>query len=52
MTGYDKRTMANDIRGLMAHLGESRATVIGHDRGARSPPGSRKITRRQSTVSP
>lgn len=35
MTGYDKRTMAGDIRQLMAHLGESKATLIGHDRGAR-----------------
>jgi haloacetate dehalogenase len=34
-TGYDKRTMAADIRALMAALGHDRAAVIGHDRGAR-----------------
>ena len=33
--GYDKRTMAADIRALMTALGVSRAPVIGHDRGAR-----------------
>ncbi|GAB7521656.1 alpha/beta fold hydrolase [Paraburkholderia sp. 2C] len=33
--GYDKRTMANDIKELLATLGISRAAVIGHDRGAR-----------------
>lgn len=35
MSGYDKRTMAGDVRALMEHIGESRATLIGHDRGAR-----------------
>lgn len=34
-TGYDKRTMANDIRALMATLGITKAAIIGHDRGAR-----------------
>ena len=34
-SGYDKRTMANDIRRLMQHLGIQKATIIGHDRGAR-----------------
>lgn len=34
-TGYDKRTMARDIRELMRHLGIDRAAVVGHDRGAR-----------------
>ena len=34
-TGYDKRTMAADIREPMATLGYDRAAVIGHDRGAR-----------------
>jgi pimeloyl-ACP methyl ester carboxylesterase len=34
-TGYDKRTMANDIRALMAALGIQKAAIIGHDRGAR-----------------
>jgi pimeloyl-ACP methyl ester carboxylesterase len=34
-TGYDKRTMAADIRALMAGLGYDRAAIVGHDRGAR-----------------
>ena len=34
-SGYDKRTMAADIRALMEHLGIPRAAIIGHDRGAR-----------------
>ena len=34
-SGYDKRTMANDIRRLMQHLGVEKAAIIGHDRGAR-----------------
>ena len=34
-TGYDKRTMANDIRALMANLGIERAAIVAHDRGAR-----------------
>ncbi len=33
--GYDKRTMANDIKALMDKLGIARAPIIGHDRGAR-----------------
>jgi pimeloyl-ACP methyl ester carboxylesterase len=33
--GYDKRTMARDVRELMRHLGIDRAAVVGHDRGAR-----------------
>jgi len=33
--GYDKRTMARDVRELMRHLGVDRAAVVGHDRGAR-----------------
>jgi len=33
--GYDKRTMANDIRALMHELGIPKAPIIGHDRGAR-----------------
>ncbi|WP_225731152.1 MULTISPECIES: alpha/beta fold hydrolase [unclassified Nocardia] len=33
--GYDKRTMAADIAGLLEHLGVSTAAVVGHDRGAR-----------------
>ncbi len=34
-TGYDKRTMANDILALMQTLGIERAVIVGHDRGAR-----------------
>ena len=34
-SGYDKRTMANDIIALMDHLGHDRIALIGHDRGAR-----------------
>jgi len=33
--GYDKRTMAADIRALMQALNIPRAPIIGHDRGAR-----------------
>lgn len=33
--GYDKRTMASDIAGLMRELGHDRFLVVGHDRGAR-----------------
>jgi haloacetate dehalogenase len=33
--GYDKRTMANDILGLMQHCGCPTAVIVGHDRGAR-----------------
>jgi pimeloyl-ACP methyl ester carboxylesterase len=33
--GYDKRTMANDIRALMHALDIRKAAIIGHDRGAR-----------------
>jgi len=32
--GYDKRTMAQDLLGLLRALGIGRAAVIGHDRGA------------------
>ncbi len=34
-TGYDKRTMANDIFSLMQHCGFENAAIVGHDRGAR-----------------
>jgi haloacetate dehalogenase len=34
-SGFDKRTMAEDARGLMRLLGFDTAAVIGHDRGAR-----------------
>ncbi|NYI04756.1 alpha/beta fold hydrolase [Allostreptomyces psammosilenae] len=33
--GYDKRRMAADMAGLVRELGFERASVIGHDRGAR-----------------
>lgn len=33
--GYDKRTMAADIRALAAHLGHERFALVGHDRGGR-----------------
>jgi pimeloyl-ACP methyl ester carboxylesterase len=33
--GYDKRTMAADVRGLMRALGHERVALVGHDRGAR-----------------
>jgi haloacetate dehalogenase len=35
VSGYDKRTMALDISGLVSALGFSSAAVVGHDRGAR-----------------
>jgi haloacetate dehalogenase len=34
-TGYDKRTMTEDVRALAAALGFNRVVLIGHDRGAR-----------------
>jgi haloacetate dehalogenase len=34
-SGYDKRTMANDILALMRQLDIERCPIIGHDRGAR-----------------
>jgi len=34
-SGYDKRTMAEDIRQLVMHFGYGRISLIGHDRGAR-----------------
>lgn len=34
-SGYDKRTLANDILALMRHCGISKAAIVGHDRGAR-----------------
>src|SRR5687768_1052044 len=33
--GYDKRTLATDMSGLMRALGFEVADVVGHDRGAR-----------------
>lgn len=34
-TGYDKRNMARDLRGLMEELKIPRIALVGHDRGAR-----------------
>jgi haloacetate dehalogenase len=34
-TGYDKRTMAADVRALAEELGYERIALVGHDRGAR-----------------
>jgi haloacetate dehalogenase len=33
--GFDKKTMAADIHGMMQALGHARYRVVGHDRGAR-----------------
>jgi pimeloyl-ACP methyl ester carboxylesterase len=33
--GYDKRTIANDIAGLIKHLGEKSAFIVGHDMGGK-----------------
>ena len=33
--GYDKKTMARDMHGVMAALGHTSYAVVGHDRGAR-----------------
>jgi haloacetate dehalogenase len=34
-SGYDKRSTAGDVSGLILHLGHESAVVVGHDRGAR-----------------
>lgn len=34
-TGYDKRTMSQDLHALMEQLGIKKAAIAGHDRGAR-----------------
>jgi len=34
-SGYDKRTMANDLRALLRTLSIDRVALVGHDRGAR-----------------
>jgi haloacetate dehalogenase len=34
-SGYDKRTMANDLRELMRELDIPKVSLVGHDRGAR-----------------
>lgn len=33
--GYEKKSMAADIRALLDHLGIERCSIVGHDRGAR-----------------
>ena len=43
---YAKRTMAADVRGLMAALGHDRFAVVGHDRGALFGHRWRSTTRR------
>jgi haloacetate dehalogenase len=35
LDGYDKRTMAQDVRALAQHLGDTRIHLAGHDRGGR-----------------
>jgi haloacetate dehalogenase len=35
VSGFDKRTMASDVRELARALGHDRVTLVGHDRGAR-----------------
>lgn len=32
-TGYDKRTIAADVRGLVSELGQDRVSLVGHDWG-------------------
>ncbi len=34
--GYDKRTVAGDIRALAAHLGAEQAHIVGHDMGGKA----------------
>jgi pimeloyl-ACP methyl ester carboxylesterase len=47
--GYDKRTMANDVVGLLETLGIGRVALVGHDRGAQ--PVWSRITLNWSTAS-
>ncbi|HHX7304716.1 TPA: alpha/beta fold hydrolase [Legionella anisa] len=35
-TGYDKKTIATDIKALVEHLGEAKAVIIGHDMGGKA----------------
>lgn len=35
-TGYDKKTIATDIKALIEYLGETKAVVIGHDMGGKT----------------
>lgn len=34
--GYDKRTIAEDLRGLIGHAGAAQAVVVGHDMGGKA----------------
>ncbi len=34
-TGYDKKTISEDIAALIKHLGANKATVVGHDMGGK-----------------
>jgi pimeloyl-ACP methyl ester carboxylesterase len=34
-TGYDKRTIAEDVRALILHAGAKHAHVVGHDMGGK-----------------
>lgn len=36
LTGYDKKTIATDIKALIEHLEEKQAVVIGHDMGGKA----------------
>jgi pimeloyl-ACP methyl ester carboxylesterase len=35
-TGYDKRTIAEDVRALILHAGAKQAHVVGHDMGGKA----------------
>jgi pimeloyl-ACP methyl ester carboxylesterase len=35
-SGYDKRTIAEDVRALIAHTGAAQAHVVGHDMGGKA----------------
>jgi len=35
LSGYDKQTIAKDIKALIGHLGEKQAVIIGHDMGGK-----------------
>ncbi len=52
-SGYDKRTMAGDVRALAGHLGHERiALLAGHDRGARVAHRSPSTTPARSSAWP
>ena len=35
-SGYDKKTIATDIKALIEHLGETKAAIVGHDMGGKA----------------